>query len=485
MRDGSVATPRHQAIYRAMLEEPKLSDKELSSRFDYPSNQRFAADKHQTYMEILAALRQYYYRRHDDLILLDELHLIRVLREKGMYKEAHKRMRTALQKASEMEDLELQLLLERESRSLFYHTTKVSKWESARKATWDRINRTLDLARNHYQYVDLHMRISEIKLIKGAAPADESSQIEKILRHPLMKGERYALSSVAKDTFYTVKRTAADLLGDIDMELQAARAAAIEVLKDPLDPRRSKLSVIATLTLYCRTVTRAPYVLDVFYQQCRDTARSLAASPDYRYIRIAANRYILLTYANDIGWRMRHCLYQELPLMVAEAENAMVQFEDSMTGQTRSSMFLAVGQGHLILGNFDEAIRNFQVLIQEGESVHREDYTHAATMLDLIANFEKGNKRHVEYRCLALKRKFRNKRAPHKTEKTILKFLHKLCNSPEIEGYDRNFWEQLDAELQHLALDHKESPYFKEFHLINHWVRRRSTWTPLKNPAIA
>ena len=171
--------------------------------------------------------------------------------------------------------------------------------------------------------------------------------------------------------------------------------------------------------------------------------------------------------------------------MVAEAENAMVQFEDSMTGQTRSSMFLAVGQGHLILGNFDEAIRNFQVLIQEGESVHREDYTHAATMLDLIANFEKGNKRHVEYRCLALKRKFRNKRAPHKTEKTILKFLHKLCNSPEIEGYDRNFWEQLDAELQHLALDHKESPYFKEFHLINHWVRRRSTWTPLKNPAIA
>jgi hypothetical protein len=473
-RYSDKSTSRVMKLFKFYCNKPNADDEMLMNALNYDQRSVLATDKNYLYNFILKSIRESGQDLNVDLQLIGELQSIQYLRDKGLHMDAYKKLKACLKKSEKGELFEVQFLLMREYRRLFYRVHEKNDWPVERIKFQKKIQDITEKFNDVYWYIDHLMEINDTKLIQGnTRRQDTLDRIREMLDHPRMHDDA-PLSTPAKYHYHSFARTAHDLLGDFKMEIYHSEASA-RLCLDKKSMIADPLFQIVNLCLYCDTAADRfegdVMPADPLYAECKKTIEEWARKN--KRPSVLAIRYYTLYLTSDIKISFKT---NDLEALLSSTEKAMAvarKFPQALTEQSNSTLLQYLGFSFFIQGQFDKSLSYFSKIRSERLKSHRNDVFHSSIIMELVNHFEQGNKKFVASRSPAALRYFRERVSPYKSEICCLKYLKKLSEEPDIEGYDHPTWIEFANELESIYHDPEEQVFFRGFNLLKHWLHPR------------
>ncbi len=462
-------------LFDAIDEQEEYDEEKILKKFE---DEQFVKQIHRVknYLLhlILKSMRAYHSQHSVETVLKERLQDVFFLHEKGLYPQAQKLLRSAKELAYQYEKFAPLLEILDWQRKII----SLEAYSLAYAITLDEIIRERETVMERQKNLHIYERIFDSldPLIKERNVMRTESEIlpmKKLIRNPLLKDERKALSHKARILFYYI--LGAYHFGSADWEkaygVTELRRKIIESRPDLIEENPEDYITVLKHLVYFH-LHRADFRE---FRTLLDRLKSLPAKT--REIRALVFE---ASYIQELYYCIKLGLFSEGVLLIEKIETEMPLYESLVNPVTRMDfnfhfayLFFATQQYNTALKYVNEVINNKTVEL-------RKDLLGYARILNMMIHYELGNEDLIEYAIPSAKRFLGKNTELLPTEKLILSFFqHLVMRKPKGEEL-KNCFQQLRTDL--IARTNTSSPekIIPEVYQFIFWLESKIKGVPLE-----
>lgn len=410
--------------------------------------QHLPSEKNHLYKLILKSLRSYHSDNSISSILKQEIKNVEVLYNKALYKECNKFLMRAKKTA---------ILHEK-----FYFLFELISWEKLLleeqledgKFTKDLdalINEEQDIIkklRNLAEYHVLYSKINYAFRSGGYCRTDADRDIvNEIASHHLIEGKNTALSKRAATICYYTQGFCSLANWDYEVALEKFRRVKIILDKQPnirkdLAKRYVKtISKMLACEIYLNNFDKADNLIEELEQLKKESGFNKINIQVEIFKEININKLKAYSRAGN---------FQQGLKVVNDITENLPTFEDKLHKEQELSIYFHVASTYFGAQQYSKALTWVNKILNDKESVLRQDLFSYARLLDLMIHFELGNYDLLEYTIKSTQRFLNKKQRNFEMEKIVIKNIKKLIkkqSSTEQKDIYANFQYEIDQKL--------------------------------------
>lgn len=442
--------------------------KELKEKIKHKTvKKNYAETKYQLYNLILKSLDSFHVNSSVDSKLNDLYHQAEILYKKGLYKQAKKSVLKAKEIANHNELFPMILnLLEMERYlviALFGHEELIHQLDLIMQEKKDAEEKLGNL--NEYLRIrdSLYIIHNKIGIVRNK---EERKQVDEIMKHPMLKNEKSAVSVKAKYFFHYAWSTYGFMIQDVKTDYDHTKRA-LEILEK--SPHLIPDNINRYLgSLYSFSGAALGMQKDLEFLT---TVRKIRSIP-IQYPR-AVNQSIRVnifqrSYQAEVDYYIKRSRFSDGISMRRELDEGYKVYEEQLSVSNRLVFCLNMLMLNFGYGDYNTAINWVNEIFRYSKTDTRQDIQAIARMFNLVCHFELGNNLLLPYVVKSTYRFISKRHRLFKVEKVFLKYLRQST-----KFFDKrdllDLFSKMRKELLPLAQDKYERTVFDYFDFI-HWL---------------
>jgi len=454
-------------LFDYIEKQPSYNEEKLKSTFKGEVFiKHLPSEKNHLYKLILKSLRMYYSEQSVGSILSQDIKNIEILYKKALYKECEKFVSRSKNTARKFEK--------------FYYWYELINWEkklieSSYESGVFSINiddlveeeeMVVAKLRNLAEYMVLYAKINLIFRSGGfTRSTEEEERVAEIANNHLIKGKNTALSSDAASVCYYIKGLCAATTRNYSDSFKFFNRTK-EILDDNPEVKleSSKRYVLAQFHLLrC-------YIDSNNFEKAEDLIneiRSLKNLKGFKTIDISvqifSNSYVLeLVLLNKQG------KFSESVQLVSTIDKEQKLLKGNLTKEMEIVLKYNKAYSYFGSGDFKTALQYINDVLNDNESMLRQDIYSFSRLMNLIIHFELENYDFLEYVIRSTNRYLSKQEREYKIEMLCIKHIRKL-SKVNIEANQIEIFEKMKEEVNGLLQDHHERVILEYFDLFS-WI---------------
>jgi tetratricopeptide (TPR) repeat protein len=457
----------------------KNGEYEEAALKDFFTDERFIAhlpsEKNHLYTLILKSLRLFYGEQSVNSILQQEIKNIEILFEKALYSECRKIIKKAKKSAVEHEKFFFWIELLAWEKRLIEEAFEEGDFHFDLDQLIEEEDSVLAQLQNYAEYYALYSKINYVFRSGGFSRNDaEKAIVDNIADNHLIKGKKTAISMRATFICYYIKALCAATNRDYEEAMHFFKHVITIIDKHP--KLRSDLSKHYLLShahlIHCyidsNDFKSAQSLIDGLPQHAN---KSGFQSIDVKVRLFSIQTSYQMMLLNNQG------LFDKTLEYTKRIEEDYNSFHDKLSKEHRVIFTYHKAYAHFGCGEFKEAMKVLNELINDNESMLRQDYYSFARVLNMFIHYELENQSLLTYHINSTKRYLNKSDRNYLIENYLLESIQKL-NKCESKKEKSALFMQMRSDFEQMMLDHKEKVVLDYFDL-GLWIKSKIANQPM------
>jgi len=462
----------------------KQNDYNEEALKEYFKDERFVShlpsEKNHLFKLILKSLRLFHGEQSVNSQLQQEIKNVEILYQKALFGECHKIIRKAKKIAQEHEK--------------FYYHFELLSWEKKLlEESYESGDFAFDLdnlireeedviakLRNLAEYQILYSKINYIFRSGGFSRNDEEKTIvENIADYHLIKGKNRALSVRATSICYYIK----GLCSATNREYHESFTFFRRVIA-VIDANPKIKADVAKRYISAQSHLIRCYIDSKDYTSAKDVIRLVQNSkdePGFQSMDIQVRIYAVSAGYELILYNAQGKFREALGHII-ETENKHALYTDKLTKEQELIFAYHTAYAHFGCGEFKQAMKILNALINDNETMLRQDIYSFARVLNMFIQYELDNQSLLSYHINSTKRILSKSDRNCVIESYLIDTIQKL-NRLTVRSERIEFFNIMKSDIENMLTNSKEKVILEYFDLIL-WINaqlERKTMNDLNN----
>ncbi|MEZ4883608.1 MAG: hypothetical protein R3E32_02635 [Chitinophagales bacterium] len=446
---------------------------------------QFSVTKNYLYNFILKSLRSYYSGKDIDSKINEDLESVKLLHHRGFYKRALKIIRKTKQIAWEYEkinNLINVLELEYSCVAMCYSNEKLKEYK--KKYLTERAY-LFEVIENTHQYHMLSDKVYDLYREDMVVRTEEElKKYEEVMRHPLLQNIDKALVYDSKKMFYNIWA----LYHTIKQEYSIAffyDKMQLELLEENKKIKEDKIfdyiEICHNLLYNCIELKRYGEFNDIMKK-----VQVISEKKEYTE-KLSVHYYSQLfdtTHSLLANYYFNTRQFDKALALIPGIVKGLKKYKTVLDDETKIYLYFEVSKLLFYTGQLNNALE-WQSKIDVHEKQNGADGTVCyAKILKLLIYYDMGDSYFdlLQYEIKSTRRFLQKKERLYKVEDTILKYLHRLVSTSDLD-LTKELYQKFKDALQHLMLQKFEESASAYLNLI-HWLNSKIEEVPLREVMI-
>lgn len=408
------------------------------------------ADMNFLYQLILKSLVLFHSGKSAQIILNESISAIEILYYKGLFSQCMKEIYKAAQIAKSTELFSALLKIIQYEKLVYNHLPVHKRTEREIIGDMVEINKTLQVI---IEYYNLYNEANQIR-IEAAKTRNirEIRAFDKLMKHPLLEHENRSSSIDGKIKYYQIYAMWCYVHGNKKDELQFNKKIITLFESNPLYKEEHLVEYVNT---YARIISISKDMPEkLFYRELNNVRNIVVQTDKLYYLRVSAQIFNF-SYSIELSNYLQKKQFSKASTIVNDIESGLKKYKDILTPSYKITFLYMLAYYYFTVGNFDNAIKKINTLLNEYTEDDRPDLYNFAKLLNLLIHFELKNYSYVHYKRASVQYYFKKQSSSFETENLILKFFSK----------EKNYTIDLEKSLQNLkaALENTKSHSLEKY----------------------
>lgn len=430
----------------------------------------YKADMNYLYQLILKSLVLFHSGKSAQIILNESISVIEILYYKGLFAQCMKEIYKAAAIARNTELYSSLLKIIQYEKLVCNHLPAHKRTESEIICDMAEINKTLQVI---LEYYDLYNKANQIR-IEAAKTRNirEIRAFDKLMKHPLLEQENKASSIDGKIKYYQIYAMWCYVHGNKKEELQHNKKIIALFENHPLYKEEHLVEYVNT---YARIISISKDMQDrLFYRELQNVRNISIYTDKLYYLRVSAQIFNF-SYSIELSRYLQKKQFSKANAIIQDIETGLKKYKDILTPSYKITFLYMLGYYYFTVGNFDNAIKKINTLLNEYTEDERPDLYNFARLLNLMIHFELKNYSYIHYKRANVQYYFKKQSSAFETENLILKFFSKEKNyTIDLEKSLQNLKTSLENTKSH-SLEKYAFNYFDWIDWINSKLAKKSS----------
>ena len=430
----------------------------------------YKADMNYLYQLILKSLVLFHSGKSAQIILNESISVIEILYYKGLFAQCMKEIYKAAAIARNTELYSSLLKIIQYEKLVCNHLPAHKRTESEIICDMAEINKTLQVI---LEYYDLYNKANQIR-IEAAKTRNlkEIRAFDKLMKHPLLEQENKASSIDGKIKYYQIYAMWCYVHGNKKEELQHNKKIIALFENHPLYKEEHLVEYVNT---YARIISISKDMQDrLFYRELQNVRNISIYTDKLYYLRVSAQIFNF-SYSIELSRYLQKKQFSKANAIIQDIETGLKKYKDILTPSYKITFLYMLGYYYFTVGNFDNAIKKINTLLNEYTEDERPDLYNFARLLNLMIHFELKNYSYIHYKRANVQYYFKKQSSAFETENLILKCFSKEKNyTIDLEKSLQNLKTSLENTKSH-SLEKYAFNYFDWIHWINSKLAKKSS----------
>lgn len=430
----------------------------------------FKADMNFLYQLILKSLVLFHSGKSAQIILNESISAIEILYYKGLFKQCMKEIYKAAAIARNTELFSSLLKIIQYEKLVYNHHPVHKKTEHDIIRDMAEINKTLQVI---IEYYALYNQANQIR-IEAAKTRNirEIKAFDKLMKHPLLEYENKTSSIDGKIKYYQIYAMWYYVHGDKKEELQHNKKIISLFENHPLYKEEHLVEYVNT---YARIISISKDMPDKLFYRELENVRNISIHTDKLYYFRVSAQIFNFSYSIELSRYLQKKQFSKASAIIHDVETGLKKYKDILTPSYKITFLYMLGYYYFTVGNFDNAIKKINTLLNEYTEDERPDLYNFAKLLNLLIHFELKNYSYIHYKRASVKYYFKKQSSAFETENLILKFFSKEKNyTIDLEKSLQNLKTSLENTKSH-SLEKYAFNYFDWIDWINSKLAKKSS----------
>lgn len=420
---------------------------------------RFSITKKRLYDHILQALDAYHSANSDEAQLYRQLHAVEILYEKSLYDQARRLLKSAEKQAVKLENFAILQKISRLNKKLIEN-------DGYADASMDVINEMFQKDKYYSEQTSQYDTLWNIKSAlftklrsKGVArSAEERKEYELLIDN---------MPVVDDSASFLNQYLANHIQSALAFGLQDQEKCAVFLNKNLNLFQKNEHHLIEHFNTYVSLLTNAIYVEESLGNRAISTSlltqlRSLPLT----YSSVINEDLQIKLFASmnsvELGILIKRGDLDQAAKLTSTIEEGLKQYDGKISPARQAFLAFKLATVHLGLGNYNEALRWVNRILNEPELDPSEDILAFTYLVHLLVHIELKNEQLLPYALKNTQRFLRSRNKMHNFEKVFLNFVGKMIKCRD--KFDQeSLWQQLNEELLALNGDGLEKAAMEYF----------------------
>lgn len=409
-----------------VLEKMELyNEKELISilKFQGKKTTFIKADMNFLYQLILKSLVLFHSGKSAQIILNESMSIIEILYFKGNYTQCIKEIQKAIHIAEQAELFSSLLKIIQYEKILQSHLEKYKRTESEIIKKMADINK---MQQNIIEYYELYnlANLTRKKVVK-TRNKKEIKAFNHLMQHKLMQSEKHAFSLDAKIKYNQICAMWNYVSNNKKQELSYNKKI-IQLFED--NPLYKEEHLIDYVNTYAHIVSISKDMSELLFFQALNNVRSIVVQSDKLYFHRVSAQIFNFSYMIELSMYLQKKQFYKAGIIVSDIENGLKKYKDILIPSYRITFLYMLAYYYFAIGNFDNAIKKINNLLNNFSENERPDLYNFAKLINILIHFELKNYSFIKYKQASVYYYFKKQSAEYETENIILKFFSKEKN---------------------------------------------------------
>jgi hypothetical protein len=467
-------------IFDYIERQERYDEEELKAYF---KDERFIShlpsEKNHLYKLILKSLRMFYGEQSVNSQLQQEIKNVEILYQKALFSECHKIIKKSKKVAQEHEK--------------FYYWFELISWEKKLlEESYESGDFDFDLdelikeeetviakLRNLAEYQVLYSKINYIFRSGGFSRNDEEKAIvDGIADYHLIKGKNTAVSIRATSICYYIK----GLCSATNREYQDSFGFFKRVISI-LDENPKIKADLTKRYLSAQSHLIRCYIDIKDFQSAKDLIESLTKSqdePGFQSVDMQVRLYAVSAGYNIILLNAQG-KFNEALSYIHETEKNHTLYADKLTKEQRLIFAYQTAYAHFGCGQFKQAMKILNELINDNETMLRQDIYSFARVLNMFIHYELDNQSLLSYHINSTKRILSKSDRNYVIESYLIDSIQKL-NRIQNKAERMEHFKTMQLDIERMMKDHREKVILEYFDL-SLWIDSKLNATTMNELA--
>lgn len=424
------------------------------------------SEKNHLYKLILKSLRSFHSDRSVSSVLRQEIKNIEILFQKALYKECKKFIIRAKKKAYENEKFYYLFELISWEKKLLEEAIEFGQFDTNLNDLIDEELEVISKLKNLAEYQMLYSRINYLYRSGGfARNDDERSEVEEIANHPLIAGKNTAMSIRATTICYYIQGLCAAT--NRDYKTSFDRFLKVKQIMDDNPKIKQDLPkrYVRTLKnlLYCYVESTQLKEAEKLIAVMRKLPGQQGFKNTDTEVKIFTASYIVELLIND-----RRGDFERSLKVADEIAEGIAKYGDKINKEQYIVFYYNLAYVYFGNNQFSEALKWLNKLLNDNETILRQDIYNFARFFNIIIHYELENHDLIEYLIKSTMRYLKKQNKDYLSEHVFLKYMKKLIKV-QSEGSKQGVFEAFKNEFEELLKEPKEQVVLQYFDFLS-WM---------------
>lgn len=423
-------------LFQLIKDEGIQSDRQLTdflkkTNKSYSFANYLSVAKKQLMESILKGLCQYNQSSSIEENIKILCHKANILFEKGLIKEAEKKIKKAKKIALSVEKFHLILeaieIQKKIISSVYYNESSFDDLIALSGET----NKYLKILKNKDAYWLLFSQVYKLHFQKsGDRKERNQNEILYLMKHPLLEKEEMALSISAKLDFLQLNALKHFIKGEAPKAFIYNKQFLNVFTEHPNILKTQAARYQSSLNNFLIDCAQLNYGEEL--KKGLLILRSLPKNKAYKKQNNTEMQVFRLSYQIELNWNISKGNFKDNYLLLPLIQKRLEQYKTVMVDQSLVVFYYILAYSCFAIGKFDESLIWTNKIINETNEQSMVALQGTTRNLNLLAHFELGNYELLNYSIENTKRYLKKRGDYLETEKVLLKGLNKLINKPII-----------------------------------------------------
>lgn len=426
----------------------------------------FASTKYQLYNLILRVMHIYHSESSTDAILNEKIHHIEFLYNKALYKQSLKEVKQARQLAEDAEKFAhlLDIIgweqkVMKEIPDLKKKNIDTDKWLKEER---DVLHKLSNLTEYRKVFNDVHFLYKFKGHIRSSS---EKEEYLKVIRQPLLKTEKNALSARALYMHYHSYGNYYSAQSDIQ-RCYVQTKIIVDFMEHKKSVFEDNLSYYVNTIYYFGVMSLLLKKTNDFWRVINKLQTTKANSEILKVKTFEWIYNLLFLYYTRSG------NFQEGAKAVEEFEKGLSKYEGKMTKSIEVILYNQSGYINFGAGKYSQALKWVNKLLNSTTLNVRDDVKTMARILDLFIHYELGNEELILYKVRSNQRFLSKNNRMYGIERTIMSYFIK--KSLYEKDHRKETFIELKKDIIEVIKNSKEESFLMHLDLL-YWIDSKIT----------
>lgn len=438
---------------------------------------RFSITKKRLYDNILNALDAYYAERSENAQLYKMLHAAEILFNKSLYDQARRQLVSAEKQAKKSDNEYILVLINEQKKRLI---------ETVGYATVDQeeIERIVETTDEVLHQVSFHNKLWFIKselfkrlLTRGLARNAEDVKEYTRICSPVF--DEFSLKALNNNSAYLINHIRSVYyyaLGDLEQSYEYLRKN-LEFYTSMVEFQKREPEK------YISVLTNAVYIADRLgrHTEALKLLGALKRVSLDQDLNENLKIKVFSTYQSiQLSLELRMGNLVDAKKLIPEIEGGFFEFGEKINPTRTAFLSYKIAVLYLITGEYGEALKWLNKVLNEPELDVNEDLVAYAHLLELIVYIEQGKEDLLKYKLKNTERYFRKRKRLHTTEKMMIDFIQSWSRSED--RFDRiDLIEKLSCSLEEINLTNQSESLVMDYFDLISWCESKKSGRSLSD----